>query len=70
MNYENIKEALKIARPLMSDAMALNSIKMYPTWDSVLVLEMTQEDIEKGYDRYQYNGKLYRLAQPHTPQAG
>lgn len=68
MNQQNVMELLKAGRTAVSDEQALQSIEVFPYWESVIGQELTQEDMEKGHDRYQYNGKLYRLVQPHTVQ--
>lgn len=69
MRKENIKELIKAGRLAISDAEALNNIDFYPAWESVVGIELSQDDIAKGYDRYRYEGRLYRLIQAHTPQA-
>lgn len=61
---------LKASRPILSDSVALNTIDMFPTWESIINVEITQDMVNKGYDRYQYNGDLYKIIQPHTPQIG
>ena len=68
MNQQNLVELLKAGRTVISDEKALQSIEVFPHWESVIGKELTQEDVEQGHDRYQHNGTLYRLVQPHTPQ--
>lgn len=70
MNEAMLIEALKAGRTVLSDEKALQGVEVFPHWESVIGTELTQEDMEQGHDRYQYNGKLYRLVQPHTPQEG
>ena len=69
MTHEQLKEMLVMSRPAVSDEFALTTIEMFPMWESTLGKELTQTSIDKGLDRYQYNGKLYQLIQPHTPQS-
>lgn len=61
-------ETLKAGRTALSDEKALQGIELFPQWESVIGTELIQDDITNGFDRYQYQGKLYRLIQPHTPQ--
>lgn len=70
ITHKEIVDMMILSRPNVSDEFALKTIDMFPTWDSVIGTELTQDDIDKGYDRYQYNEKLYQLVQPHTPQEG
>lgn len=56
------------ARPAVTDEYALQTIDMFPLWESYIGVPITQDDLDRGYDRYQYNGKLYKVVQPHTPQ--
>lgn len=68
MNKDMILETLKVGRTALSDEKALQSVELYPKWESVIGKEITQNDVKNGFDRYQYRGKLYRIIQPHTPQ--
>ena len=68
ITHKEIVDIMILSRPNVSDEFALKTIDMFPTWDSVIGVKLTQENIDKGLDRYQYNGKLYQLIQPHTTQ--
>lgn len=70
ITHEDIVSMLKISRSMATDDFALQTIDMFPFWESMIGVEITQEDVQKGYDRYQYNGELYAVIQPHTPQEG
>lgn len=69
MTHEQLKEMLVMSRPAVSDEFALKTIDMFPKWEDVIGVALTQGDIDKGYDRYQHKGKLYQFIQPHTPQS-
>ena len=69
MTHEQLKEMLVMSRPAVSDEFALKAIDMFPKWEDVIGVALTQGDIDKGYDRYQHKGKLYQFIQPHTPQS-
>lgn len=68
MNTQNLTAILKAGRTAINDEQALQTIEVFPHWEATIGVELTQEDMEQGFDRYQYQGKLYRLVQPHTPQ--
>lgn len=70
ITHDELKAMVSMSRPNVSDEFALKTIDMFPYWNSVIGVELTQDDIDKGFDRYQYNGVLYQLVQPHTPQEG
>ena len=48
-------------RPILEDKKALQYMEMYPLWQSDLSVKVNE--------RYQYNGRLYKVAQAHTTQA-
>ena len=50
-----------------TDENALKVIDLCPVWD--IGIAITQDMINKGQNRYQDNGKLYKCIQPHTTQA-
>ena len=50
-----------------TDENALKVIDLCPVWD--VGIAITQDMINKGQNRYQDNGKLYKCIQPHTTQA-
>ena len=64
---EGLIEILINARLNLSNQLALKYSIMYPMWD--VGITITQEMINNGQNRYQYNGKLYKVIQPHTTQA-
>ena len=47
-------------RPILEDKKALQYMEMYPLWQSDLSVKVNE--------RYQYNGRLYKVAQAHTTQ--
>ena len=48
-------------RPILEDKKALQYMEMYPLWQSDLSVKVNE--------RYQYNGRLYKVVQAHTTQA-
>ena len=50
-----------------TDENALKVIDLFPAWAEGI--EITQDMIDKGQNRLQYGGKLYKVIQPHTTQA-
>ena len=48
-------------RPTLEDKKALQYMDMYPLWQSGLSVKVNE--------RYQYNGRLYKVAQAHTTQS-
>ena len=48
-------------RPILEDKIALQYMEMYPLWQSNLSVKVGE--------RYQYNGRLYKVGQAHTTQA-
>lgn len=54
------------SRAALSDERALTFKDMYPEWKAGV--EITQEHIDSGKNRYQYNGKLYKAVTAHTTQ--
>ena len=48
-------------RPILEDKKALQYMEMYPLWQSDLSVKVNE--------RYQYNGRLYKVIQAHTTQA-
>lgn len=49
------------AAALQSDEDALESIELFPKWEAGIAVA--------AGERYQYNGKLYKVIQAHTTQA-
>lgn len=54
-------------RPELNDQLALKYSAMYPVWAAGI--EITQDMIDAGKNRFQYGEKLYKAIQPHTTQA-
>lgn len=69
MTHKELIEIVKTSRPLITDEFALQTIDMFPRWEDNIGKTITNDDISKGYDRYQYNGKLYKCVQAHTTQS-
>lgn len=68
ITHNDLVNMIKVSRPLMDDEFALRTIDMFPSWDNNIGLTLTNEDLAKGYDRYQHNGKLYKVVQATTFQ--
>ncbi|MGN0711377.1 MAG: carbohydrate-binding protein, partial [Anaerovoracaceae bacterium] len=51
----------------LSDEEALNFKLAYPQWAEGI--EITQDMIDAGKNRFQYGERLYKAIQPHTTQA-
>ena len=64
MTHKDLIELIKTSRPLVTDEFALQTIDMFPKWEDNIGKTITDDDISKGYDRYQHNGKLYKVVQP------
>ena len=58
MTHKDLIELVKTSRPLVTDEFALQTIDMFPRWEDNIGLTVTNDDISKGYDRYQHNGKV------------
>ena len=67
MNFVNLVKYIKSARVTADDPTALLGKEFYPEWDKDI--EITQEMIDKGENRYQYGDKLYKCKQAHTTQS-
>lgn len=52
--------------PTATDDAAARAVFLYPQW--AVGIEITQDMIDSGQNRYQYNGLLYRTETPHTTQ--
>ena len=63
MTHEELISMMAKAIPVMPDELASKHFDMYPTWESVVGKEITQDMIDRGFDRYQYNGILYKVLQ-------
>ena len=50
-----------------TDENAVKVIDLYPVWAAGI--EITQDMIDAGNNRFQYGEKLYKAIQPHTTQA-
>lgn len=67
ITHNDLVTMLVAARPVVSDEFALQTIDMFPMYQ--VGITISAEDITKGFDRYQYEGELYKCIQPHTTQA-
>ena len=61
MKHADLVAFLKAARLTADDQTALTGMELYPTWAAGIAVSVG--------DRYQYNGKLYKVLQAHTTQA-
>ena len=66
INRNDIIELMVQVRPILSDKLALKFKGMYPDWKTDI--DITQEDIDKGRNRYKVGDILYRTITPHTTQ--
>lgn len=48
-------------RPILEDKKALKYMEMYPLWSEGIAVKVNE--------RYQYNGRLYKVIQAHTTQS-
>ena len=55
------RRKIEKAAALQSDEDALESIELFPKWEAGIAVATGE--------RYQYNGKLYKVIQAHTAQA-
>ena len=67
MTHEELIIYMKASRNTASDQTAAKAVELYPAWAEGI--EITQDMIDKGQNRYQFGGKLYKCIQPHTTQA-
>lgn len=58
---QDLIDLLLEVRPTLSDKKALQYMDMYPHWQTDLSVKVDE--------RYQYEGRLYKVAQAHTTQA-
>ena len=58
---QDLIDLLIEVRPTLEDKKALQYMEMYPLWQSALSVKVNES--------YQYNGRLYKVAQAHTTQA-
>lgn len=54
------RHKIESAAAMQTDEQALQSIELFPKWKAGIDVKVDE--------RYQYNGKLYRVIQPHTTQ--
>lgn len=66
--HKDIVNMLIAARPVVSDEFALQTLDMFPKWEDNIGLTVTNDDLSKGFDRYQHNGELYKVVQATTFQ--
>jgi hypothetical protein len=55
------RRKIEAAAALQDDEAALESIDLFPKWEAGITVT--------AGERYRWNGKLYRVGQPHTTQA-
>ena len=67
MTHEELIIYMKSSRNTASDQTAARAVELYPSWAEGI--EITQDMIDKGQNRYQFGGKLYKCIQAHTTQA-
>lgn len=63
---QDLIDLLAEARSVLYDSRALKFKSMYPVW--AVGIEITQEMINEGKNRYQCDGILWKCIQPHTTQ--
>ena len=68
MKYNELKAFVKASRETATDETALSGIGLYPKWEDNIGKTITNDDITNGLNRYQHNGKLYKVVQPTTLQ--
>lgn len=61
ISRHDLIDLLLEVRPILSDKKALQYMDMYPYWQTDLSVKVDE--------RYQYKGRLYKVAQAHTTQA-
>lgn len=66
MNKEQLVAFLKQARKTATDQVALRGKDLYPIWKPGI--EITQDAIDAGENRYQCDGLLWKTNTPHTTQ--
>ena len=54
------RRKIEAAAALQDDEAALESIDLFPKWEAGIAVKVGE--------RYRFNGKLYRVGQPHTTQ--
>ena len=63
---QDLIDLLAEIRPTLDNAKALKFKEMHPVWKTGI--EITQEMINEGKNRYQCDGLLWECIQPHTTQ--
>ena len=63
ITHDDLVTALYVSRSILSDSFALETIDMFPFWEDNIGLEVTQEMINRGDNRFQHLGKLYEVVQ-------
>lgn len=61
MNKNKLVESIKAMRITADDQTAARALDLYPMWEADIAVSID--------DRYQYEGKLYKVIQAHTTQA-
>ena len=58
---QDLIDLLIEVRPTLEDKKALKYMEMYPMWSEGIAVKVNE--------RYQYNGRLYKVVQAHTTQS-
>ena len=61
ISRQDLIDLLIEVRPTLEDKKALQYMDMYPLWSEGISVKVNE--------RYQYNGRLYKVVQAHTTQA-
>ena len=61
ISRQDLIDLLIEVRPTLEDKKALQYMEMYPHWKSGITVKVGE--------RYQYNGRLYKIGQAHTTQS-
>jgi hypothetical protein len=68
LTHKNLIDYMVAGRGTVSDEAALEVITLYPKWEENIGKTITNDDITNGLNRYQHNGKLYKVVQPTVLQ--
>lgn len=69
ITHDDLVMSMIVSRPMLSDEIALDTLDMFPHWQDNIGLEVNQDMLDRGFDRYQHKGKLYKVLQPTVFQA-
>ncbi len=68
LTHKNLIDYMVAGRGVISEEAALEVITIFPKWADNIGKTITNDDITNGLNRYQHNGKLYKVVQPTTFQ--